>query len=176
VCENYFLRWTALFLIKKKTEPAREEKVGKCRTSSVRCQPHVNSVCTHGYVPANSYFPLPITWNGETGQLSRYSDEAAGWTTEELGLDSAQLPNRLGSAPILVQWVPGTPSLRREDVRAYLCMASWRVLYEAQRHYLFTTERDLTGKGGGCDVRGRQRPRSWLSIPLEVVVTVGDLP
>jgi hypothetical protein len=42
----------------------------------------------HGYVPAHSYFlSVPITWNGETGQLSRYSDEAAGWTTEESGLD-----------------------------------------------------------------------------------------
>jgi hypothetical protein len=69
MCENYFLRWTAWFLMKK--QPAPEGNVSELRSSSVRCQPHVNSVhtpwlCTCSFV--FSFFANNLEWGGWTAQ------------------------------------------------------------------------------------------------------------
>jgi len=79
MCENYFLGWTALFLIKKKLNlPEKKKSVSEEQALCVVSRMRTVSA-PHGYIPAHSCFLfLPITWNGETGQLSRYSDETAG--------------------------------------------------------------------------------------------------
>jgi len=183
MCENYFLRWTALFLIKNWTCPRRKSRWMKNKqcASSAACEQCLHPVVM--YLLIRIFFFLPLTWNGEAGQLSRYSDEAAGWTTEELGLDSVWRCSLLHSfqteSAVRLSLCSGYQGLLPWGVKMYVHFSVWlhgMCCMKAQRRYLFTTERDLSVKGGGCDVRGCHRPRSCLSIPPDIVVKVGDLP